>query len=162
MASAVDSLHTSALAPLSACSALVMSFEERLPDEEQAFMVRLGLGRREDANDAGNGEEEEVLLPPLHVEELLGDAVTVDFEDSLQRKGAGGAWVPLSLSWSTTATPGRPFVIDGTPASPSWLDSRVVVITNQTAATIRLAVARSFSASSACGLTSSSTGLPMA
>lgn len=66
---------------------IVMSFEERLPDEEQAFMVRLGLGRSAGAGDSDR-DSAAPLPPPLLVEELGGDAVTVDFEDRLE--GAGG------------------------------------------------------------------------
>ena len=59
-----------------------MTFEERLPDEEQALMSRLGLG--------GGAGGATGPPPPLHVDELCGAAVRVDFEDSLQRLGAGG------------------------------------------------------------------------
>lgn len=69
--------------PFAPCSCIIMSFEERLPDEEQAILVRLGLGGGAHGGGAGGP-------PPLHVEELQGAAVRVDFEDSLQRLGAGG------------------------------------------------------------------------
>ena len=77
-----------ALAPH--CGALIMSLEERLPDEEQAFMERLGLAPPAARERSGGAPE----APPdegegkLEVEELTGDAVHIEFEDSL--KGAGG------------------------------------------------------------------------
>jgi len=71
-----------------------MAFEERLPDEEQALMERLGLAPRGGGGAPQPPDDEQrsgvAPPPPLLVHELTGDAVRVDFEDSLQRQGAGG------------------------------------------------------------------------
>lgn len=84
-----------------------MSFEERLPDEEQAMMARLGLGSARAPSPAAaaaidapssssespvpascDSQSDSPLPPSLCVEELTGSAVTVDFEHRLE--GAGG------------------------------------------------------------------------
>jgi predicted nicotinamide N-methyase len=60
------------------CACLLFVFEERLPDEEQAFMQQLGLGAAD--------------MQPLRVVEVLGDDVTVSYEDSLKGAGAYRVW----------------------------------------------------------------------
>lgn len=83
------------------CRSLIFVFEERLPDEEQEFMQELGLG----------ASSEGALNSTLSVEELKGEAVTIEYEQSLQ--GAGGhadteLWNP-SLFW--TPPPIRMFIL---------------------------------------------------
>ena len=100
------------------CRCMLFAFEERLVDEEQAFMEELGLEPRAAAASsegaAASSERASVSSapPPFRVVELGRDLCTIpSYDDSL--KGAGGLpdtdlWNP-SLFW--TAPPVRMFVL---------------------------------------------------